>query len=122
MYVSAQPPDDSGWATGVERAIDHASDVGDIMLAKRRFPRGERFGDLGVSVVGEPLHVDSIDPVGPAATSGLVVGDIVSSIDGVNVVGATPGAASSLLYVSPGTAVQLGLARGATVTIVAAPR
>jgi C-terminal processing protease CtpA/Prc len=75
-----------------------------------------------VTFAEDSLRIIEIDPSGPAATTALVVGDVVTSIDGVSVVGVDPSTAVSLLYVPLGTTIQLGLARGATVAVMTAPR
>jgi C-terminal processing protease CtpA/Prc len=51
-----------------------------------------------------------------------VVGDVVTSIDGIDLAGVPIDTAWSLFYVPVGTAVRLGLSRGVTVTMVASPR
>jgi C-terminal processing protease CtpA/Prc len=75
-----------------------------------------------VYFASDALRVDEIDPTGPAAKSALVVGDVVTSIDGLPVGGLEIQTARSLLRVPGGTSIQLGLARGVSVTIVTAPR
>ena len=62
-------------------------------------------------------HYPWIDPAGPAAKSGLVVGDVVTSVDGIDITGANAGLAFTLFRVPVGARVSLGLARGAAVTI-----
>ena len=56
---------------------------------------------------------------GPAASSGLQVGDEIVSVDGYDVRGSQSYLYRSLIFVPPGTRVTLGLARGANVTITA---
>ena len=56
---------------------------------------------------------------GPAANSGLVEDDLVTMIDGVDVQGADMRMVDELLRLPVGATVQLGLARGVTVTITA---
>ena len=59
------------------------------------------------------FEVAWIDPAGPAAKSGLVVGDVVTSVDGIDITGANAGLAFTLFRVPVGARVSLGLARGA---------
>jgi serine protease Do len=65
--------------------------------------------------------VESIDPLGPAAKSGLEVGDVITSVDGHDVQGENLYVAD-LLRAPPGTKLIIGVARGATVSITVAPR
>ena len=63
-----------------------------------------------------------IDPAGPAAKSGLEVGDVVTSIDATDITGANADQGWMLLRAPPGTKLSLGLARGTTLAItLAAP-
>jgi len=103
-------------------------DVGTIEMVRRRVRARERGGDLGFSFVearpeADPdtlvLEIAHIDAGGPASASGLAVGDIVIAIDGIDVRGDRNYLAGTLLEVPTGTTLKLGLARGATVSIVA---
>jgi C-terminal processing protease CtpA/Prc len=106
-------------------------DIGDLVALKRRVKQGEPVGELGLEFADDPpgtpldariFKVRTIDPQGPAAKSGITVGDIVVSVDGVDVTGASAGSAWTLLRAPPGTKLALGLQRGATVAItLAAP-
>ena len=58
-----------------------------------------------------------IRPDGPAAGSGLKVGDVIVSVNGQNVTPPDDFLYFALVEVARGTALKLGLARGATVTI-----
>lgn len=85
---------------------------------------GVHFVELGVAVPVDEyrLQISWIDPAGPAARSGLAVGDVITTIDGVDVTGEGGAAAWTLMQAAPGTKLELGLARGATVTVtLAAP-
>jgi C-terminal processing protease CtpA/Prc len=104
-------------------------DVGDIGVIKKRIKEGQPSGELGINFVDLPedtppdkitLEVSYIDPKGPAATSGIKVGDVVTSIDGVDVTGGNYAHAWTLMNASPGTKLALGLKRGVTVNIVLA--
>jgi S1-C subfamily serine protease len=63
--------------------------------------------------------VSLIRPTGPAAKSGLRVGDVIVSVDGQDVRGANDYLYAALLEVRTGTTVTLGLGRGDKVTITA---
>jgi len=105
-------------------------DLGDVTIFKRRVKRGDAVGEIGIHFADQPeetlpddreLKVSWIDPAGPAAKADLEVGDIVTTIDGVDVAGANSTSSWSLLRAPPGTKLALGLARGTSVTIVLAP-
>jgi Carboxypeptidase regulatory-like domain/PDZ domain len=93
-------------------------ELGDIYTVERHI-RGPS-GSIGVTT--KDLRIAEIDPEGPAAKTELTVGDVVTSIDGIDVDVLASEAVHALFESPPGTAVHLGLARGATVTVVAAPR
>jgi hypothetical protein len=59
----------------------------------------------------------SIRPVRPRRPSSSW-GDVVTSIDGIDVMAVPTDTARSLLYVHLGTTVRLGLARGITIATV----
>jgi membrane-associated protease RseP (regulator of RpoE activity) len=68
---------------------------------------------FGFSRVLLPLTVDRIDPGGPAASSGLAIGDRLVAIDGAALQGMLPEGALFLLgNHRPGTTVTLGIERG----------
>ncbi len=103
-------------------------DVGDIGLVKRRIGLADSAASLGISWAEYPpntptrdraFRVAAIDPMGAAARSELRMGDEVVTIDGIDVRGLNRSAGRGLLAVAAGTAVQLELARGVVVTIVA---
>jgi protocatechuate 3,4-dioxygenase beta subunit len=104
-------------------------DVGDILVAARRVKEGQPEGELGVRFADSPpgtdldqrqYKVSYIDPKGPAAKTALAVGDIVTSIDGIDITGANVSHAWTLLSAPPGTTLELGLARGSSVKIILA--
>ncbi|MCA9675126.1 MAG: carboxypeptidase regulatory-like domain-containing protein, partial [Myxococcales bacterium] len=81
----------------VEAHGSGAVDIGDVQVLKRRTPRGVRGGDLGFTLTQQPpdtepedmvLSVASIRAGGPAARSGLQVGDVIVTVDGKGVAGA----------------------------------
>jgi protocatechuate 3,4-dioxygenase beta subunit len=106
-------------------------DVGDLPIIKKRVKKGDPVGELGVRFAEQPpdtqpdqrvYKVSYIDPAGPAAKSELKVGDTIISIDGVDITGANAMTAWVLMRAPPGTALSLGLQRGATVKVtLAAP-
>jgi protocatechuate 3,4-dioxygenase beta subunit len=120
---------DHGFISTVRTADAQRPDVGDITVLRRRVKRNEPAGELGVSFAQQPpdtppdgreLKVSYIDPAGPAAKAELKVGDIVTSIDGIDVTGANAMNAWILMHAPPGTKLVLGLKRGAQVTVVLA--
>jgi C-terminal processing protease CtpA/Prc len=106
----------------LKRAAHGVVDLGDIALSKRRIKKGDKFGRFGITFATDSLRVDAIDPIAPAAKTELVVGDVVTSVDGIDLTGVPLETASTLMSVSAGTAVRFGLARGVTITMVAIPR
>ncbi len=105
-------------------------DIGDLTIIKNRVKPGEAVGDLGFRAPGvdpatQPenfrLEVTFIEPKGPAAGTDLKVGDIVNTIDGVDVTGSNGPRMWPLLAAPPGTKITFGLARGATIAIVLGP-
>ncbi|HEY5936879.1 MAG TPA: carboxypeptidase regulatory-like domain-containing protein, partial [Kofleriaceae bacterium] len=108
-----------------------SADLGDVPIAKRRVKVGDPIGELGVNFADQPddtppdkrqFKVSYIDPRGPAAKTELRVGDLIVSVDGVDITGASAALAWPLMRAAPGTKLVLGLARGATVTVtLAAP-
>jgi S1-C subfamily serine protease len=75
---------------------------------------GVRRGYLGVGAYpsGQGALVASLEDGGPAATAGIIVGDIITEIDGVAVSG--PDSLRSVLGDRPGKQVKLSLVRGGT--------
>lgn len=105
------------------------ADLGTLSIVKKRVKAGDPVGELGVNFAEQPpdtppdkqeFKVSWIDPAGPAAKTELKVGDLVTSIDGVDITGASAPIAYVLLRAAPGTKLALGLARGATVAVVLA--
>jgi C-terminal processing protease CtpA/Prc len=105
------------------------TDVGDVGIAKARVKRTDPHGELGIAWTDFPedtpsaqraFQVAAIDPAGPAAATDLRVGDIITTIDGVDARNNNRSAAWGLLDGAPGTVVTLGTARGVTVAITLA--
>jgi C-terminal processing protease CtpA/Prc len=93
-------------------------ELGDIYTVERH--RDEPRGSIGVTT--QDLRIVEIDPAGPAANTELAVGDVITSIDGVDAGVLASETVCALFEPPPGTVLQLAVARGATVTVVAAPR
>jgi C-terminal processing protease CtpA/Prc len=73
------------------------------------------------SEAGAPAVVTSVEPGGPAARAGFVVGDIVTAVDGIDVTGRYGGDARMLLEGIPGASITVTVKRGLTATIVLEP-
>ncbi len=106
------------------------NDLGDLPLPRKRINRGEESGDLGFTSKSEEpgarpedakYEVALVRPDGPAAKTGLEVGDIIVSIDGHDVRGVNSYLTWSLAGVKPGVTLKLGLARGKTIKLTAGP-
>ncbi len=106
-------------------------DLGDLTILKRRTKPGDIVGRLGVKFKQQPpdteedqriFEVSFIEPDGPAAKTELEVGDIITSIDGVDIRGENAAQAVMLMRAPVGTVLTLGLARNASVAVtLAAP-
>ncbi|MEO8549578.1 MAG: carboxypeptidase regulatory-like domain-containing protein [Kofleriaceae bacterium] len=97
-------------------------DLGDVFVAKQRYKDGDKLGEIGFEFATDTFRVDEIDSSGPAARSGLVVGDVVTSIDGIGFENVPRESAWSLFRVPVGTTIRLGLADGRAVTITTVKR
>ncbi|WP_437968777.1 carboxypeptidase regulatory-like domain-containing protein [Sorangium sp. So ce260] len=103
------------------------TDVGRVVMAKRRVGPGDPPGDLGFSIkeagiadlAARPIEVLDVRPGGPAAQAGLRGGDVIVSVDGHDVRGKMAYLYRPLSTVPAGTQVTLGLSRGASVSITA---
>jgi protocatechuate 3,4-dioxygenase beta subunit len=134
-WVTAWPMDweSSPWAWSrvyVDVAQADVVDVGDIEIIKRRKKPNDPEGDFGFTTVEQPPDIDPplstikvahVRPGGPAARTGLVVGDVIVSIDGHDVRGVKASRAFVLMGVVEGTQVTFGLERGESVKITAGP-
>lgn len=117
------------WASIPAEAGEGAvTDLGRITVARQRVKQGDRGGDLGFVVKGTPLGVDAdqaplevgvVRAGGPAEAAGLAVGDVIVSVDGHDVKGPLRYLYATLSRVPEGTAIALGLARGASASITA---
>jgi membrane-associated protease RseP (regulator of RpoE activity) len=134
-WVTAWPMDweTAPWAWArayVDIAKADVVDVGDIEVIRRRKKPNDPEGDFGFTAAEQPpdtepakleVKVAHVRPGGPAARAGLVVGDVVVSVDGHDVRGAYTWRSGVLMDVLEGTAVSFGLARGETIKITAGP-
>ena len=131
-YLSGLPIDRGSTYSMARWVVEVAGadevDVGDIPVAKRRLNPGEEPGTFGWRFVdalpdADPrtrtLALSFVEPGGPAATAGLVVGDVITSVDGHDIGGVRFNLSRVLLRVKAGTPVTLGLARGGTVRVTA---
>ncbi len=105
-------------------------DIGDVGVIKKRIKNGEPSGETGLHFKEQPpdtppenqeIRVSFIEPDGPAAKTDIKVGDVIVSVDGVDVSGANGMHAWTLMNAPPGTKLVLGLARGASITLTLAP-
>ncbi len=97
-------------------------DLGTIKVVP---PRQGDAGTLGMAteIDAKGLTVSLVQPGGPAAQAGVVVGDRITAIDGQSVADLTPDIAQKVLssgIIGAGQQVVLELERGATVTLTAA--
>jgi protocatechuate 3,4-dioxygenase beta subunit len=97
------------------------ADIGDLAVALPSASRDDT-GYVGFELGkgAAKLEVISVDAQAPAATSGLVVHDVITSISGVTGP-LLERCRSTLLQAAPGTSLSIGLLRGATVNVVVAP-
>ncbi|HEY3803935.1 MAG TPA: carboxypeptidase regulatory-like domain-containing protein [Kofleriaceae bacterium] len=132
IQLLGMPKDEVSSDYGIVRAVRNVDgsgtiDVGDIGVVKRRLKPGELPGELGVHWLAQPrdtppdqrrYEVSWIDPNGAAAKTELKVGDVVITVDGVDVTGANHLIGYQLMRAPPATKLVLGLARGVAITIV----
>jgi len=118
----------STWMPAVIATGEAVIELPPIRVSRRRVRQGEVVGDLGLVLKqaepgADPLLarqvIAVVRPGGPAAAAGLVPGDEIVSVDGNAVTGPQSYLYGSLTTVVPGTALSLGLARGATVQLTA---
>jgi hypothetical protein len=104
-------------------------DLGQIRVVKKRVEDNKDAGDLGYTLKewdpeadhgARKLEVAFIRPDGPAASTKLEAGDVITSIDGESVEGESVYLYYSLTRVPPGTKISIGTESGAKITILAA--
>jgi protocatechuate 3,4-dioxygenase beta subunit len=100
-----------------------------LRIAKSRTTRSKRPGDLGFTLKESPPELDIEDfpvtvafirPGGPAATTELAIGDVVTAVDGHDVTGENRHRWFTLTRVPQGTKITLDLENGKSVDIVTA--
>lgn len=105
-------------------------DIGDIGVIKKRIKDGVTAGKLGVhwkeqAPDADPeafaMEVSFIEPNSPASKVDIKVGDIVTSVDGIDVTGGGSMYAWTLLNAPVGTKLTIGLKRGPTISVTLAP-
>jgi hypothetical protein len=116
------------WITTTDAA---EQDIGDVIVAGKRRARGEAKGDVGFDYDFDGrfngaeatrkvrVRVSAVDRGGSADAAGLRVGDIITSVDGVSVVGNGAGLMRFHVLVAAGATMQLEREDGGSVTIVA---
>jgi hypothetical protein len=104
------------WSTGDAIVPAGGTGYAEVLAVSRVYPRSN-VGFYAANFT-QPSTIVSIDPSGPAASSGLVVGDVILSIDGMSVA-AMSGSAVMTLATNhrPGSLLAIGTTRG-TFTIV----
>jgi Carboxypeptidase regulatory-like domain len=112
------PPDAPySWATGDATVPVGGTGYAEVLAAARMYPRSD-VGFYTDNFIAPPTII-AIDATGPAAASGLVVGDVILTIDGVPVAMMAPSAVMTLATNHrPGSLLAVGTARG-TFTVVA---
>ena len=134
VTIRGYPTMASGYGVfGIVRALDGTDDVdvGDLGIVKRRLGPDDPIGTLGITWADHAddtpsdqrsFTVLAIDPAGPAAKTALQVGDVVTTIDGTDVLANNRSSGWTLLEAPPGTPIRFGLARGTSVTVVTVAR
>ena len=136
VSITLAPKDDQGseysYTTAIRALVDTgtgAIDVGDLGMIRRRVKPGQPVGQLGLHLAPpapgaaldqRELKITWIDPAGPAASSGLQIGDVFTSVDGIDVTGDNQSMWWPMTQAPPGTRLALGTRRGVTATIVLA--
>lgn len=98
-------------------------DLGDLVVVRKRLKDGEPAGKLGVTLERRAagFEIASIDANGSAARSELRVGDVITSVDGLDYA-TRDSDMMDVMRARAGTMLALGLARGVTVNVaLAAP-
>ncbi|MEM6993766.1 MAG: carboxypeptidase regulatory-like domain-containing protein [Myxococcota bacterium] len=134
LTLNAHPSDMNSWdeynwaSLLVVAKAGETLEAPDIVLIPKRVKGDDPKGDLGYKIneidLGDetdnpPKVVGFVRPGGPAETAGLEVGDVIVKVDGHDITGDQPGMYRTLLVVPPGDKVELALASGDAVTIVA---
>jgi hypothetical protein len=101
-------------------AAGEDNDLGALRIPKRRVKLGGDHGTLGLKPKDRfSTEITAVVPDSAAAAAGIVAGDVITTIDGVDVTGPNSYLLWPLASVPPGQTVALGLARGAVVKVTA---
>ncbi len=122
---------DYGWFR-VFRTVTSSGtvDLGDLPVAKKRIKEGETQGKLGLHFKEQTpdadpesyaMEVSFIEPGSPASKVDVKVGDVITSIDGVDVTGGGSMYAWTLMNATVGTKLTVGLKRGTSFSVTLAP-
>lgn len=116
LSASQQSADYEGAKLERTITINGPFDVGDLPMLQPR-ATGDDIGDPGFSTKRDGgVRVTSVDDDGPA-TGRVREGDVIVTVDGIDVRGGNAPLFEPAIQAPPGTRVVLGLARGGTVTI-----
>jgi hypothetical protein len=105
-------------------------DLGDIGVLKKRIKEGETAGKLGLHYKEQApdadpetasLEVSFIEPNSPASKVDVKVGDVITSVDGIDVTGGGSMHAWTMMNAPVGTKLTIGLKRGTTFSVTLAP-
>jgi S1-C subfamily serine protease len=81
---------------------------------KDRYPDQDKVGTLGLSVT-QDRTIDSFESNSSGQKAGLVVGDVITTIDGIDVTAAAGRVVYVLTLAPIGTTIRVGVARGVTI-------
>ena len=105
-------------------------DLGDLGMMKKRIKEGETAGKLGLHYKDQApdadpemyaMEISFIEPASPAAKVDVKVGDVITSVDGIDVTGNGSMYAWTLLNAPVGTKLTIGLKRGTSFSVTLAP-
>ncbi|MEM6732113.1 MAG: PDZ domain-containing protein, partial [Myxococcota bacterium] len=105
-------------------------DVGRVLVARARVDSVAEAGLMGISLDisdaamerGDPLRLNSVSANSGAAHAGLRAGDVIVSLDGVDVTGRNTSLFRTLSRKAAGETLQVGLADGRVVAVELRPR
>lgn len=104
-------------------------DLGDLGVMKKRIKDGETAGKLGIHYKEQApdadpelyaMEVSFIEPTSPASKVDLKVGDVITSVDGIDVTGGGSMYAWTLMNAPVGTKLTIGLKRGTSFSVTLA--